>query len=144
MEPILVLRWLNGILVPDPVLAHPSTGVVGKFHMVPPANADSPYGIVRQHSGAADLTAVDYGTTIWVPVVVQVNLYDRVRGDFSLLEPLASRVYELLHAASGATADGIVYGSRRVLVHTGAVPLGNVIERFIEQHFAIEAKSEPS
>lgn len=141
-EPVLILRWLNSILTTDSVLNHSVTGVKGQFHRVAPANALSPFGIVRQETAAEDLTGLDGGGLIWVPVVMQVNLYDRVRGDLSVIDPLAARIYTLLHAQVANVSGGIVFSSRRLTIRAGQEQLGDLIEQFIEQRFSIEAKAE--
>lgn len=144
IEPILALHWLNSILTTDGELNDPVTGVRG-WHEIAPANVLSPYGIVRQLTGAADLLALDYGgenETIWVPCIMQVIIYDRVATNYSRIGPLAARAYSLLQRASGTTPLGVVYATRRTLVRVGPEPVGDAVERFAEQQFTLEARSE--
>ena len=141
-EPILTMRWLNSILVTDSVLSNPSTGVRGGFHLVPPLGVKSPFGIVRQETAAADLTALDGGGLIWVPQIFQVNLYERERGDYTRLDPLAARIYSLLHAQIAENAEGIIFECYRQSVYAFYDNVGEVIERFINQKFTIEARAK--
>jgi hypothetical protein len=139
-EPVLVLTFLNPILTQDPVLV---AGVVGGWHRVAPAGVQSPFGIVRQHMAAEDLTGLDGGRKIWVPGVYQVNLYDRKQRTFARIDPLAQRVYELLQGIDGTAVGGIIYGIHRVGIEAGdeQVPGTDTIETYITQRFGIEAVS---
>lgn len=139
-EPIVVLKWLHSVLTTDSVLTHATTGVLGGFHGFPlPAGLRSPFGMVRQHTAAVDLTALNNGGLIWVPTTFQVNLYDRERRDFARLDPLAARVYAVLHGAVATTAGGIIFSVHRTQIDADAENLGDVVEQFITQHFAITA-----
>jgi hypothetical protein len=142
IEPVIALKWLNSILTTDAVLTNPVTGVLGGWHKFPlPGGLRSPFGMVRQHTSSQDLTALDYGSKIWVPLILQVNLYDRERNTFDRISPLAQRVYEILHGAQGQLAGGIVYDCYRVQVHADTEQLGQITENFITQQFAIDALS---
>jgi hypothetical protein len=143
VEPILALKWLNGILRTDPVLNHVTTGVLGGFHRKAPATARYPYGIFRQHMSSSDVTGLENAVKIWTPMVFQVNVYDAGRDDFSRLDPLANRIYALLHAARATLADGIIYGSQRSGVDAGDTVVGSVVELYITQKFTIDAYSNP-
>ena len=138
-EPILARKFLNSILVPDPVLA---AGLPGGWHELAPAGVASPYGIVRQHMSGRDETGLNNGGLIWVPLVFQVNVYDRVRQNFNRLDPLADQIYSLLQAINGNHADGIIYGCYRIEVDANFQVIGDVVERYILQKYQIDARSE--
>jgi hypothetical protein len=143
IEPVLALKWLYGLLTPDPVLSHPVTGVK-EWHEVAPSGVKSPFGIVRQLTGSEDLLALAFdgpNERIWVPVIMQVIIYDRVAQNYSRVEPLAARAYTLLHRASDTLPFGIIYASRRTLVRSGTDAVGDAVERFIEQQFTLDALS---
>lgn len=141
LEPVFALRWLANLLINDSELSDPDTGVLGGWHRIPHSPA-SPYGIVRQETSSVDLTGLDNAELIWVPVIVQINLYDRGRGDFSRIEPHARRVYELVHHAQGITADGVLFACERLSVRADAEVLGETEEQFIEQRFSMNVRGE--
>lgn len=145
-EPVLVLKWLKSVLTTDSELTDPDNGVAGGWHRIAPAGVKSPYGIVRQFGGAEDLTGLndgqEGGTPIWVPVVMQVTLYDRERSDYGRIDPLAARVYALLQRATATLSEGIIYGSRRSYINAGEDVHDDAVEIFIEQRYTTEARSE--
>lgn len=146
-EPMLALNFIQSILVPDSVLGNPVTGIGTRWHTPTVVGEKSPYGIVRQLTGAADLTALDdgepTGVSIWTPVIMQVILYDRERSDYTRIDPLAQRVFELLQRQSGTLpGQGIVYGSHRTYIKASFEPDGDAVIRFIEQQFTMEVRSE--
>lgn len=144
-EPVLILSWLSSVLTTDTTLNDTSTGVKGGWHRRAPANARSPYAIVRQLTAAEDLTGLNNGVLIWSPNTFQINLYDRDQqniDDFTRLDPLAQRIYALLQAASGQPTGGIIYGCHRLNTKIGDETLeGGAVELYINQTFMIEAKS---
>lgn len=139
VEPVLILGWLSTVLKGDAFL---NANLTGGWHLFPiEGSPASPFGMVRMHTAAPDLTGLNNGQTIWLPTVFQVNVYDRVRHDFTRLDPLAGRIFELLHASQGQNANGIIYDVYRVQIHADSEPIGQVTEYFITQQFAIDAKS---
>lgn len=143
-EPVVILNWLNSILLTDPVLTNPTTGVIGGWYRDDaPVGVKSPYGLIRMHTASEDLTALDGSAgLIWVPTIFQVNLYDRVRGNLSVIDPLAQRVYQILHAQDATLPGGIVFYAKRRQILAGSERVGDAAEQYITQQFDIAAKAE--
>lgn len=138
-EPVDVLEWIKPVLENDAALA---AGLTGGWHTYPlPAGVRSPFGMVRMHTSAADLTGLQNGQVIWTPIIFQVNLYDREHANWQRLKPLARRVFALLHGTQGQTADAIIYDVYRVQIDADKELNGQITEAFITQQFAIDVKS---
>jgi hypothetical protein len=147
VEPIVALRWMLDILRGDATLA---AGVTGGWARVAAAGVLSPFGIIRQMTGAADLYGLDgagevdgwRGEPLYVPLIMQTNLYDREQGDLLRIDPLADRVHYLLQRQQGEIPfTGLVYTCRRVRIKAGENVLGQYVEQYIEQQWELHVKS---
>lgn len=107
---MVVKRWLRAKLISDVTLAGLAPG--GVFEYVAPKGTPTPFVVFTPVDAGSDVNVIG-AIRVMTQFMYQVTGW--ITGnDFATLDPIVSRIDELLNGASGTASSGHVLGAVRI------------------------------